>query len=147
MKRLLVIIPAFNEEENITRVVEHLKNDYAQFDYVVINDGSKDSTAQICKDNHYNLIDLPVNLGLAGAFQAGMRYALYKGYDYAIQFDGDGQHNPKYIEPMLTMAENEKLDLVIGSRFVGGRRKNHSFRMFGNTLIEGLIFFNYWKSC
>lgn len=68
MKRLLIIIPAYNEAENIERVVDDLKNNYSQYDYVVINDGSKDDTAKICKKKGYNLVDLPINLGLAGAF-------------------------------------------------------------------------------
>jgi len=75
-KRVLVIIPAYNEEENIVRVVDNLINNYGQLDYVVINDGSRDNTAKLCREHGYNLVDLPVNLGLAGAFQAGMKYAL-----------------------------------------------------------------------
>ena len=71
-KRVLVIIPAYNEEENIVRVVDNLINNYGQLDYVVINDGSRDNTAKLCREHGYNLVDLPVNLGLAGAFQAGM---------------------------------------------------------------------------
>ena len=74
-KRVLVIIPAYNEEENIVRVVDNLINNYGQLDYVVINDGSRDNTAKLCREHGYNLVDLPVNLGLAGAFQAGMKYA------------------------------------------------------------------------
>lgn len=138
MKKILVIIPAYNEAENIKVVVDNLKNNYRELDYVVVNDGSRDSTAQICRDNNYNIVDLPVNLGLAGAFQTGMRYALYNNYDYAIQFDGDGQHNAEYIKSMADMAENDGLDMVIGSRFVNNK-KNVSFRMLGNTLIGLLI--------
>ncbi len=139
MKKVLIVIPAYNEAENIKKVVQDLINDCPQFDYVVINDGSRDSTAEICKNEGFNLIDLPINLGLAGAFQTGMMYACKKEYDYAIQFDGDGQHKAKYIEKMLEMAEKEKVDLVIGSRFLE-KKKKHSFRMLGNTIIEGLIF-------
>ncbi|SDH60709.1 Glycosyl transferase family 2 [Pseudobutyrivibrio sp. 49] len=138
MKKLLVVIPAYNEAENIARVVEQLQNEYAQFDYIVVNDGSIDNTAEICKKNGYNMIDLPVNLGLSGAFQTGMRYALKKDYDYAIQYDGDGQHNPEFLDPMMQYAEDNKLDIVIGSRFLEGD-KRMSFRMFGNSLIDALI--------
>ena len=91
--KILIIIPAYNEESNIERVVENLIHNFPQYDYVVVNDGSKDSTADICRKKRYNLIDLPVNLGLSGAVQAGMRYAVKMGYDAAVQFDGDGQHN------------------------------------------------------
>ena len=84
---LLIIIPAYNEEENIEKVVENLRINYGQYDYIVVNDGSRDSTAQICREKGFHLLDLPVNLGLAGAFQTGMKYAYEKGYAYAIQFD------------------------------------------------------------
>lgn len=94
MNQVLVIIPAYNEEKNIVRVVDNLIQNYPQYDYVVINDGSKDRTAAICREHGYHLIDLPVNLGLAGAFQTGLKYADRMGYAYAIQFDADGQHRP-----------------------------------------------------
>lgn len=142
--KVLIIIPAYNEAENIVRVVENLKNNYRMFDYVVVNDGSKDNTAKICKENNYNLVDLPINLGLAGAFQAGMKYAFYHNYDYAIQYDGDGQHNPEYIEGMVSCAEAEEIDIVIGSRFVT-EKKPHTLRMMGNTLIESCIFLTTGK--
>ena len=76
--KCLVIIPAYNEEENIVRVVENLKNNYPMYDYVVINDGSSDDTARLCRRKGYELVDLPVNLGLAGAFQTGLKYAWRK---------------------------------------------------------------------
>jgi glycosyltransferase involved in cell wall biosynthesis len=130
----LVIIPAYNEEENIVRVIDNLKNNYPMYDYVVVNDGSSDNTAEICRKNGYELIDLPVNLGLAGAFQTGLKYAYRKGYDYAIQFDGDGQHRPEFIAPMLDKIQ-EGYDIVIGSRFVTEKKPN-SLRMLGSNLIS-----------
>lgn len=136
--KCLIIIPAYNEEMNIERVVEQLIHDYPQYDYVVVNDGSRDSTAQICREKGYNLVDLKVNTGLAGAFQTGMKYAYMKGYDCAIQYDGDGQHNPDNIADMIAMMEEKNLDIVIGSRFVS-QKKPISPRMIGNTLIEGCI--------
>ena len=93
--KLLLIIPAYNEEECIENVINNITKNYSQFDYVVVNDGSKDRTSEICHENGYNIIDLPVNLGLAGAFQTGMKYAYYNNYDYAIQFDADGQHRTR----------------------------------------------------
>ena len=81
----LVIIPAYNEEACIARTVQELREQAPEYDYVVINDGSRDSTAQICRDLGFNLIDLPVNLGLTGAFQTGMKHAYMHGYDHAIQ--------------------------------------------------------------
>lgn len=132
--KCLVIVPAYNEEENIVRVIENLKENYAAYDYVVINDGSSDNTASLCRKKGYELIDLPVNLGLAGAFQTGLKYAYRRGYDYAIQFDADGQHRPEFIGAMLNKIQ-EGYDIVIGSRFVT-EKKPHSLRMLGSNLIS-----------
>lgn len=136
-KRLLVIIPAFNEEANIETVVDELIRLCPQFDYIVVNDGSTDRTARICREKGYHLLDLPVNLGLAGCFQAGMKYAYRNGYECAIQFDGDGQHRPEYIEPMLKKME-EGYDIVIGSRFIEGH-KDASIRMIGSRMLSSAI--------
>lgn len=142
--RVLIIIPAYNEEDNIARVVDNLEKNYSEYDYVVVNDGSCDHTARICREHHYNLIDLPVNLGLAGAFQTGMKYALYNDYDYAIQYDADGQHRPEYMEGMIQMATEKELDVVIGSRFVT-ERKPLTPKMIGNSLIEFCIWITTGK--
>ena len=131
---LLIVIPAYNEAENIERVVNHLTANFPQYDYVVVNDGSRDETAAICQRNGYNLLNLPVNLGLAGAFQAGLKYADKYGYQYAVQLDGDGQHRPEYLESMIKKME-EGYDIVIGSRFVT-EKKPHSLRMLGSNLIS-----------
>ncbi len=136
--KTLIIIPAYNESGNIERVVNNLRNNYPQFDYVIINDGSKDNTAEICRKCGFNLINLPVNLGLAGAFQTGMKYALQNDYDAAIQFDGDGQHRPEYIEKMEAEMVASGADIVIGSRFVT-EKKPFSPRMAGSRLISLLI--------
>ena len=132
--KCLVIIPAYNEEENIVRVVDNLKDNYPMYDYVVINDGSADDTAGLCRRHGYELIDLPVNLGLAGAFQTGLKYAYRKGYDCAIQFDADGQHRPEFIGAMLEKSK-EGYDIVIGSRFVT-EKKPKSLRMLGSNMIS-----------
>ena len=137
MNKVLIVIPAYNEEANIEMVVRELEEGYPQFDYLVVNDGSRDRTAAICREHGFNLLDLPVNLGLAGCFQAGMKYAYYKGYEYAIQFDGDGQHRPEFIESMQKKME-EGYEIVIGSRFVNGK-KDGSMRMVGSRLIEVAI--------
>lgn len=135
--RVLAVIPAFNEEANIEQVVEELTKRCPDLDYVVVNDGSTDRTEQICRDRGYSLLNLPVNLGLAGCFQAGMKYAWYKGYGCAVQFDGDGQHRPEYILPMKQKIE-EGYDIVIGSRFLN-KYKNFSMRMIGSRLLAGAI--------
>lgn len=135
---VLIIIPAYNEQENIENVVNNLLNNFTQYDYIVVNDGSKDNTKQICKHNHYNLLDLPINLGLAGGIQAGFKYAYEQGYDYAIQFDGDGQHQPQYISFMLDEMKKKQVDIVIGSRFVK-EKKPQNLRMLGSNLISLII--------
>lgn len=137
MSDLLIIIPAYNEEGSIENVVNNIIQNYPQYDYVIINDGSRDKTSQICHENHYNIVDLPVNLGLAGAFQTGLRYAYEHGYNKAVQFDADGQHLPEYIQS-LEEKINDGFDLVIGSRFVTEKRPN-SLRMLGNILISSAI--------
>lgn len=138
MKELLIIIPAYNEALNIVRVVEELVKNYPQYDYVVVNDGSLDDTAEICKKQGYNLLNLPVNLGLAGAFQAGLKYAYRKGYQYVIQYDGDGQHRAEYIGELLQTAK-EGYDVVIGSRFVTDK-KPFTARMIGSRVISTLMY-------
>ena len=112
MSELLIVIPAYNEEENIENVVSFIKEKYSQYDYIVVNDGSKDRTAEICYKKGYEILDLPVNLGLAGAFQAGLKYAYQQGYQYAVQFDADGQHRPEFIPAMMGKIK-EGYDIVI----------------------------------
>lgn len=137
-KSVIAIIPAYNEEENIVSTVEDLRRNAPGVDYVVINDGSKDRTAAICRERGYNLVSLPVNTGLAGAFQTGMKYAERHGYDYAIQFDADGQHSAAYIEAMVREAEETGANIVIGSRFAA-EKKPVSARMAGSALITAMI--------
>lgn len=116
--KTLIIIPAYNEQENINSVVDNIINNYSQFDYIVINDCSSDSTEKILEENNYNYISLPVNLGIGGGVQTGYKYALEKGYDIAIQMDGDGQHSPKYFSEVIKIIEEGRADIVIGSRFL-----------------------------
>ena len=135
---LLIIIPAYNEAENIERVVNNLIENYPQYDYEVVNDGSSDDTRKICAKKGYNFLDLPIIVGLAGSIRAGLRYANYHGYDYAVQIDGDGQHDPKYIKDMLEKMRSAQADIVIGSRFKE-KKKPHSMRMLGSRIISGAI--------
>jgi len=115
---VLAIIPCYNEEECLKIVVEDLKEKTASVDFIVINDGSSDGTYKVCIDNNYPVINFPFNLGLANAIQAGMRYAYRSGYNYALQFDGDGQHLPEYIPEMIRHMHEGDLDIVIGSRYM-----------------------------
>lgn len=136
--KLLIIIPAYNEAENIERVVDNLIEHYPQYDYVVINDGSTDDTRKICARRGYNFLDLPVNTGLSGAIRSGMRYANYYGYDYVVQIDGDGQHDPAYIQSLIDEMEQSEADIVIGSRFKTERKPFNS-RMIGSQIITAAI--------
>ena len=138
MKKVLVVIPAYNEEKNIERVVDNLISNYGQYDYVVVNDGSTDGTRRVCRKRGYNLLDLPVNLGLGGAIKSGMKYANYNQYEYVLQFDGDGQHQAQYIDTMIRKMEETDADIVIGSRFVE-KRKPLTPRMIGSQLITYAI--------
>ena len=137
MQKLLIVIPAHNEEASIVPVVRDLIENYPQYDYVVVNDGSRDKTAALCRQNGFHLIDLPVNLGLAGAFQTGLRYAAEHDYDCAMQMDADGQHKPEYIAEMLAALE-EGSDIVIGSRFLTVK-KPKTLRMVGSYIISWSI--------
>lgn len=131
--KVLIIIPAYNEAENIERVVDDLIENYPQYDYVIINDGSRDNTLEICRRRGYHVIDMPINVGLTDGVQTGMMYAYENGYDYALQFDGDGQHDPAYIQKMLeTMSE---CDICVASRFVE-KKKPHGLRMLGSNIIQ-----------
>ena len=114
----LIIIPAYNEQGSIVETIEDIKINAPEFDYIVINDCSKDHTRGICEKNHFHYIDLPVNLGIGGAVQTGYKYALDHGYDFAVQVDGDGQHDPRFLEEMLQVIQEKNLDMLIGSRFI-----------------------------
>ena len=129
-----MIVPAYNEAENIGAVIDNLTENYPQYDYVIINDGSTDDTRKICARRNYNMLDLPVNTGLAGAIKSGMRYANYHGYDYVLQLDGDGQHDPVYIEKMMEEMARTGCDIVIGSRFKT-ERKPVNARMIGSQIL------------
>lgn len=136
--RVVAVVPAYNERDNIVSTIEDLQINAPGVDYVIVNDGSKDDTLDICREHGYNVVDLPVNLGLAGAFQTGMRYAYEHGYDFAIQFDADGQHSAAYIEEMVKVAESKGANIVIGSRFAT-QKKPFSARMAGSALISAMI--------
>lgn len=140
--KALLIIPAHNEQDNIENVINQIKQHCPEMDYVVVNDGSSDNTAELCKKNCYKMIDLPVNIGLGGAIQAGMRYAYLNDYDYAIQFDGDGQHDASYVRRMIEEAEEKEdgqtVDIIIGSRFVN-ETKPLNLRMVGSRVISFCI--------
>jgi len=117
MKKL-IIIPAYNESECIEATVRDIMENASDFDYVIINDCSTDDTRAICERNNFNIVNLPINLGIGGAVQTGYMYAMEYGYDVAVQVDGDGQHDPQFLRQMAEYLETHEVDMVIGSRFI-----------------------------
>ncbi len=136
MKKL-VIIPAYNEQESILETIRDIQDNAPDFDYVVINDCSKDRTLDLCLQNGITVLDLPVNLGIGGAVQTGYLYALKNGYDIVVQFDGDGQHDARFLRPMADKLIEEEADMVIGSRFID----NKGFQSSGIRRV-GIRFFS-----
>ena len=142
MLRTLIIIPAYNEEGSIEKVVNNLIEKFPKYDYLVINDGSTDHTQSICNSNKYQV----VNLGIGGAVQTGYRYAWDNHYDIAVQIDGDGQHDVSYLEEMIRPIEEGQADIVIGSRFLEKegfqstriRRVGINFLSFLGKLLTGV---------
>ncbi len=136
--KVLIIIPAYNEQEAILSTACAVEA-YG-YDYVIVNDGSKDDTLSICRENGLNVLDLPQNLGIGGAVQTGHKYALRYGYDIDIQVDGDGQHDPQYLHLLVEEIERGA-DLAIGSRFVEESRgfQSTALRRLGITWFKVLL--------
>jgi hypothetical protein len=121
----LVVIPAFNEQNSILRVLREVRASVPTADILVINDCSADATSTVARSFSGSLvIDLPCNLGIGGAMQTGFKYAMTAGYDYVVQIDGDGQHVPAEVNKLFQAMEQGRADMVIGSRFLDV----HSFR-------------------
>jgi glycosyltransferase involved in cell wall biosynthesis len=138
MKKILIIVPAYNESDNIRGVILKLHEENENWDVLVINDSSTDNTSAIARQTSLaEVIDLPFNLGIGGCVQTGFRYARAKGYDYALQFDGDGQHSASEIHKLLEIIMNNEADVAIGSRF---RQKNEGFRSSSSRRMGIRIF-------
>lgn len=135
--KVLIIIPAYNEEQNIEKTVNDVKTN-TNYDYIVINDCSKDKTKEVCEKNNFNMLSLPINYGLTSGIQLGMKYAYKNNYDIAIQFDGDGQHQAKFLKDLVNEIENGNTDIAIGSRFVT-EKKPFTARMLGSSVISFFI--------
>ncbi|MEN4209220.1 glycosyltransferase family 2 protein [Streptococcus pyogenes] len=139
MKKL-IIIPAYNESRNIINTIRTIESDAPDFDYIIIDDCSTDNTLAICQKQGFNVISLPINLGIGGAVQTGYRYAQRCGYDVAVQVDGDGQHNPCYLEKMVEVLVQSSVNMVIGSRFITKEGFQSSFaRRIGIKYFTWLI--------
>ncbi len=138
--KVLVIIPCYNEQESIERVIENLKANAPFADYLIVNDCSTDKTLRILQANGMNYINNPVNLGIGGGVQAGYLYARENGYDVAVQMDGDGQHDPKYLEKVCAPVIDGTYDMCIGSRFIEKEGFQSSFmRRLGINIISFMI--------
>ena len=136
----LVIIPAYNEEKSILRTVEDIRQHAPDFDYIIINDCSTDRTLSLCRNAGIPVLNLPINLGIGGAVQTGYLYAVKHGYDIAVQFDGDGQHDAAFLEKMATHLEENQLDMLIGSRYIECQGFQSSFlRRLGIRYFTFLI--------
>ena len=98
-------MPAYNEALNIEKTIKDITKN-TDYDYIVINDCSKDNTKEVCEKNNFNMLSLPINFGLTSAIQVGMKYAKENNYDIAIQFDGDGQHKAKYLKDLVKEIES-----------------------------------------
>ena len=140
MKDLLVIVPAYNEEMNITNVINDLREDIKEADILVINDCSTDNTPKILEEMKVNYITTPFNLRYAGGVQTGFKYALAKGYKYVAQFDGDGQHVASELNKMFQKMKEDDVDIMIGSRFKEQTEYKHPFfRRVGTALFQKII--------
>lgn len=138
--KTLVMIPAYNERDSILQTVADIKEHAPFADYVVINDCSTDGTKELLLAHGIPFLDLPINLGIGGGIQTGYRYAHENGYDIAVQFDGDGQHDATYLKALIEPIEGAEADMVIGSRFLkqGGYRST-PLRRVGIRYLSRLI--------
>ncbi|GAE89631.1 glycosyltransferase family 2 protein [Acetivibrio straminisolvens] len=139
--KILVIIPAYNEEATIKNVIQRISLKMPQTDILVVNDGSKDNTSLEAKRAGAKVIDLPYNLGIGGAMQTGYIYAKENNYDIAVQVDGDGQHDPSYIKDLIKPILSGSADVVVGSRYIS--RTNYKSSVFRRM---GMIFFSFLVS-
>lgn len=138
--KVLIIVPAFNEEESLPEVLRDLRENIPSAEVLVVNDGSRDATARIAREMGLKVLDLPFNLGIGGAMQAGYCYAEQNAYDIAVQFDGDGQHIAAEIKKLFQPLAAGTADMVIGSRFlIPGTYRAPIFRMLGIRLFSFIV--------
>jgi hypothetical protein len=141
MPRVLVIIPAYNEEETIGDVITSLREHCPNYDVLVVDDGSHDRTSEVVRNgSHASLVRLPYNLGIGGAMQTGFKYALRHGYEFAVQCDADGQHPVELIPSLVDRLSQNDADLVIGSRYVANSGYTPSLsRRIGKSILSRLV--------
>ena len=145
MAKLLVIIPAYNEEAAILTTLADLQTNCPEADWVVVNDCSRDGTRELLRSSRASYLDLPVNLGIGGGVQTGYKYAVEHGYDLTVQFDGDGQHRADCIRELIAPIVRGEADMTVGSRFLpeAGEQdrgfQSSAARRMGIRWISGLI--------
>jgi glycosyltransferase involved in cell wall biosynthesis len=140
MLKILIIIPAYNEEESLSGVIEDLRTHFAEGDILVVDDGSRDRTAAIARAAGIRVVRLPFNLGIGGAVQTGYQYAFIHGYDIAVQFDGDGQHLASEIKSLLEPLVEGRAGIVVGSRFLDrGDYHPSFFRKVGMLIFSQIL--------
>lgn len=141
-KRTCIIIPAFNEEKNISKLIKEISALYPSAEVIIVDDGSTDKTRDVVKRLGVKVIALSSNLGIGGAVQTGLLYAIEKGYDLIFRMDGDGQHDSRYIREMYDHIVNDKMDIVIGSRYIDKKGFQSTYmRRMGGVLISCLLYF------
>ena len=138
--RKLLIIPAYNEADSLDALVREIQIKAPSFDYIVIDDGSTDHTAKICREHHLRALHLVNNLGIGGAVQAGYLYAKRNDYDIAVQIDGDGQHDPAYLDALIQPIIDGQADFTIGSRFIEGEGfQSSGLRRAGIRWLDAIL--------
>ena len=138
--KVLVIIPAYNEENTIGRVIEKIKQYLPRADILVVNDGSTDSTSAIANQRGAMVLDLAYNLGIGAAMQTGYKFAHRRGYDIAVQCDADGQHHPAQIKKLINTLTNDGIDMVLGSRYLRKKRfRSDVLRRFGILIFSKVL--------
>jgi len=140
MDRILIVIPVYNEEKNIPGVISDIRDNFGSADIIAVNDRSGDGTIERLQALNVPYLDLPFNMGYAGALQAGLKYAAGKDYDYVVQFDGDGQHMAREIGKLYNQIKLNHADIIIGSRFKINTDYPHPlFRRLGSKIFSLLI--------
>lgn len=138
--KVLVIIPAYNEEKSVAQVIRKIHNSVPEADILVVNDGSTDATSQVARQAGAQVVDLPFNLGIGGGMQTGYLYAYRKGYHVAVQIDADGQHNPADLPKLLEQLEKGEADLILGSRYVEKTQYRSTWtRRLGMIILSGMV--------
>jgi glycosyltransferase involved in cell wall biosynthesis len=135
-RRIAVVIPAYNEENTIAGVIRGVRSLGDGYRVIVVNDSSRDNTTKNAEAEGAIVVELPVNLGIGGAVQTGFKYAFDHGFDAAVQVDGDGQHPPHNIPILVERLFGEDLDMVVGSRFMGGAYRVPFMRALGIRVIS-----------